>query len=61
MPAPALAVLLRHLAERLRGCHVEGVDLTPDFVEAVEPLSERSRNGGPPQLHWQGGYHRAPV
>jgi sarcosine/dimethylglycine N-methyltransferase len=31
----------RHLAERYR-CHVEGVDLTPEFVEVAELLSERA-------------------
>jgi ubiquinone/menaquinone biosynthesis C-methylase UbiE len=31
----------RHLAERY-GCHVEGVDLTPAFVEVAELLSERA-------------------
>ena len=31
----------RHLAERY-GCRVEGVDLTPAFVEVAELLSERS-------------------
>jgi len=32
----------RHLAERY-GCHVEGVDLTPAFVEVAELLSERAK------------------
>jgi sarcosine/dimethylglycine N-methyltransferase len=31
----------RHLAERY-GCHVEGVDLTPAFVEVAQLLSERT-------------------
>jgi ubiquinone/menaquinone biosynthesis C-methylase UbiE len=31
----------RHLAERY-GCHVEGVDLTPAFVEVAKLLSERT-------------------
>lgn len=31
----------RHLAERY-GCHVEGVDLTPAFVEVAELLSKRA-------------------
>ena len=34
----------RYLAERY-GCHVEGVDLTPAFVEVAELLAERAELG----------------
>ncbi len=42
----------RHLAARY-GCHVEGVDLTPAFVEAAEFLAERT--GGADLLRYTVG------
>jgi len=42
----------RHLAETY-GCHVEGVDLTPAFVEVAQMLSDRAELGS--RLHYRVG------